>query len=111
MKRLLAAILISTSLTTLFITGCQQPIKPQPVDLDEIAAIAEHQIADGNIPGAVVLVGQDDDNIYHRAFGSQIIEPHNEPTTRQTIYDLASLTKPIATATKPPAMVLVFHQS
>jgi len=66
---------------------------------DDIDAIVTDQIRAGNIPGAVVLVGQADRILYWEAFGDAMVEPNRVPMDRRTIFDLASLTKPIATAT------------
>jgi CubicO group peptidase (beta-lactamase class C family) len=56
-------------------------------------------IADGQTPGAVVLVGREDEVLYHEAFGQRMVAPEQRPMEPDTIFDLASLTKPIATAT------------
>lgn len=61
--------------------------------------ILEQAVADGQIPGAVLLIGHDGRVIYRKAFGSRSLEPTREPMTEDTIFDLASLTKCIATAT------------
>lgn len=63
-----------------------------------VDAIFEKAIADGQIPGAVVLVGQKGEVVYRRAFGFRALEPRREPMTLDTIFDLASLTKCVATA-------------
>jgi len=65
----------------------------------EIDQVIAEEIADGNFPGAVVLVGQQDKIVYWQAFGNKITDPCEEPAGKNTIYDLASMTKPIATAT------------
>jgi uncharacterized protein YbbC (DUF1343 family)/CubicO group peptidase (beta-lactamase class C family) len=64
--------------------------------LDSIVldAIHEHQI-----PGAVLLVGHNGQVIYRKAFGSRALEPRREPMTTDTIFDIASLTKVVATTT------------
>jgi CubicO group peptidase (beta-lactamase class C family) len=46
----------------------------------------------------VVLVGQANRVLYHKAFGLAVAEPFQEPMRKDTVFDLASLTKPIATA-------------
>ena len=56
-------------------------------------------IARGAIPGGVVLVGHDGHVVYRNAFGMRSLEPDKEAMTADTIFDLASLTKCIATAT------------
>jgi uncharacterized protein YbbC (DUF1343 family)/CubicO group peptidase (beta-lactamase class C family) len=63
-------------------------------------AIAAHQT-----PGAVVLVGRGDQVVYRQAFGNRAIEPAVEAMTADTIFDLASLTKVVATTTA--VMILV----
>ncbi len=57
------------------------------------------------VPGAVVLVGRHGKVAYARAFGQRAIEPRPEPMTRDTVFDMASLTKPMATATS--VMILI----
>src|ERR1700736_1655751 len=61
--------------------------------------IIEQAIHDGNIPGAVLLVGHDGHVIYRKAYGARALEPRHEAMTVDTIFDLASLTKVIATTT------------
>ena len=51
------------------------------------------------MPGAVVVVGHEGQIVYRRAFGYRQIKPREIPMTIDTVFDLASLTKPIATAT------------
>jgi uncharacterized protein YbbC (DUF1343 family)/CubicO group peptidase (beta-lactamase class C family) len=54
-------------------------------------------IADKKLPGAVVLVGRGDAVMYRKAFGNRAIVPAAEAMTLDTMFDLASLTKVIAT--------------
>ena len=56
-------------------------------------------VSRGTIPGGVVLVGHDGEVVYRKAFGMRSLEPDRETMTVDTIFDLASLTKCIATAT------------
>ena len=56
-------------------------------------------VADGNIPGGVLLVGHNGRVVYRRAFGYRSLEPAREPMTLDTVFDLASLTKCVATTT------------
>ena len=63
-----------------------------------IDRVIEEEIAKGNFPGAVVLVGQQDNIVYWQAFGNEVVDPCDEPAGKNTIFDLASMTKPIATA-------------
>jgi len=80
--------------------GCRPEQKEEPRQyLTEIDQAVEEEMTKGNFPGAVVLVGQQDDIVYWKAFGNKIVDPCEEPTDKNTIFDLASMTKPIATAT------------
>jgi len=75
--------------------------------LGGVDAIIEQAVADGNIPGAVLVVGHDGAVVYRKAYGSRALEPRREPMTLDTVFDLASLTKVIATTT---AMMQLFEQ-
>jgi uncharacterized protein YbbC (DUF1343 family) len=57
-------------------------------------AIARHEL-----PGAVVLAGRGSQILYKRAFGNRAVATAVEPMTVDTIFDLASLTKVVATTT------------
>ncbi|WP_254050866.1 exo-beta-N-acetylmuramidase NamZ domain-containing protein [Zoogloea sp. LCSB751] len=70
-----------------------------------IAPIVEAEIASRHIPGAVVLVGEGDAVVYRHAFGQRALVPAPEPMTVDTVFDLASLTKVIATT--PAVLQLV----
>jgi uncharacterized protein YbbC (DUF1343 family)/CubicO group peptidase (beta-lactamase class C family) len=63
------------------------------------------EIAKGQLPGAVVLVGRQRQIVWRKAYGNRALEPVREPMTADTIFDLASLTKVVATATS--VMILV----
>ena len=56
-------------------------------------------IAEKKLPGAVVLVGRGDRILYQKAIGNRALVPVAEPMTLDTIFDLASLTKVVATTT------------
>jgi uncharacterized protein YbbC (DUF1343 family)/CubicO group peptidase (beta-lactamase class C family) len=68
-------------------------------DFSAIDALMRTAVERGNIPGGVVLVGHNGKVVYRKAFGSRSLEPAREPMTLDTIFDLASLTKCIATTT------------
>src|SRR3712207_1072377 len=57
------------------------------------------------VPGAVVLAARRGRVAFRRAYGSRAILPQREPMTEDTIFDAASLTKVVATATS--IMILV----
>jgi uncharacterized protein YbbC (DUF1343 family)/CubicO group peptidase (beta-lactamase class C family) len=83
------------------------PAGPPSDRLAVLDAIVQDAIRDGQMPGAVLLVGHDGQVVYRRAFGNRSLEPRREPMTVDTIFDLASLTKVIATTTA--VMQLVEH--
>jgi serine-type D-Ala-D-Ala carboxypeptidase len=56
-------------------------------------------------PGAVLLVGRGEDVLLHQAFGYAVLEPDKQPIRTDTLFDLASLTKPLATTLGIMALV------
>src|SRR2546427_3581337 len=65
-------------------------------------AIAEKMregVAQGVFPGGVLLVSHRGRTVHHAAYGAACFVPEREPATLDTIYDLASLSKPLATTT------------
>src|SRR5689334_11312299 len=73
--------------------------------LAQMDAIINAEIAQHHLPGAVVLVARNRRIIWNKSYGSRALEPAREPMTVDTIFDLASLTKVVATATS--IMILV----
>jgi len=97
----------------LFLSLCVTGLSPNavssatvlPVKLGNVDAIIDQAIADGNIPGAVLVVGHNGAVVYRKAYGERALEPRREPMTLDTIFDLASLTKVIATTTSVMQLV------
>lgn len=80
------------------------------VSLQRLRAIdveVNKEIAQHHLPGAVVLVARNGGVVWRKAYGSRALEPAREAMTADTIFDLASLTKIVATATS--IMILVEH--
>jgi CubicO group peptidase (beta-lactamase class C family) len=85
------------------------PIRPSIVEpqlagfhadtLSGIDAIVEQGIADGVMSGAVVLVARHGRIAWLKAYGLRCIEPEPVEMTIDTLFDLASITKPVATGT------------
>ena len=73
--------------------------------LSGVDSVLEQTIADGSIPGAVLIVGHDGAVVYRKAYGNRALEPKREPMTLDTVFDLASLTKVIATTTSVMQLV------
>jgi len=90
-------IILLLSLCT--VTGCQpSATKLAREKLKAIDEIVAGEIGQGSFPGAVVLVGRGQKILYRRAFGNQMITPRKEAMSEDTVFDIASLTKPVATA-------------
>lgn len=73
--------------------------KLDAVKLDRIADSVEAAVKKGDCPGAVVLVLHGDEVLYRKAFGNSRLYPEAKPMAVDGIFDMASLTKPMATAT------------
>lgn len=73
-----------------------------PIDekhFSKVDSIMNKSIQDSVFPGGVLLIAKDGEIIYHKAFGNLTYEPTSPKVKLNTIYDLASLTKVIATTT------------
>ena len=68
-------------------------------NLSALDSIVQTAVQNHEIPGAVLVVGHDGEVIYRKAFGERSLEPTRSAMTTDTIFDLASLTKVIATNT------------
>lgn len=78
------------------------------VDADRLAVIdkiVEEGLWRDRMRGCVVLVGARGKIVHRKAYGKRVVEPEAEEMTVDTVFDLASLTKPVATATS--VMLLV----
>lgn len=67
--------------------------------LSEIDALVNADIADKKMPGAVIIIGHKGKVVYRKAFGNRSLVPNVEKMTVDTIFDVASLTKVVATTT------------
>src|SRR5262249_42479693 len=70
-----------------------------PQRLAQLDEVVEGAVAAKAVPGAVGLVGRRGRVVYAKAFGRRSVTPESEPMTRDTVFDMASITKPVATAT------------
>ena len=73
--------------------------------LQRIDRVVEEGLARGNMPGCVVCVGRQGRIVFLKAYGHRQTQPSQLPMTTDTVFDLASVTKPVATATS--VMLLV----
>jgi uncharacterized protein YbbC (DUF1343 family)/CubicO group peptidase (beta-lactamase class C family) len=70
-----------------------------------VGTAVEEAIGEGLLPGAVVWAEGENGLSLRKAWGNRAIEPSREPMTADTVFDVASLTKTVATATS--VMILI----
>ena len=94
-------------LVVLVMSGCLALLMPQSlaaaeaIDPQRMASVDEainQAIQRGDIPGAVLLVGRDNATVYQKAYGNRALQPAAAAMTTDTIFDLASLSKPVGCA-------------
>ena len=67
------------------------------MEFRSVESAFQEAVAQGVFPGAVVLVSKDEEVVYEEAFGYRSLVPEKTALRGNTIFDLASLTKPLAT--------------
>jgi len=73
--------------------------------LESIDQVVNQSLQAGEMAGSVVAILHRDEMVFHRAYGLRQAEPQPLPMQPDTLFDLASITKPVATATS--IMILV----
>lgn len=108
MKIFIALIICVLSVTVF----CQNlpSTDPESVGMDgavlqKVDDVINQAILDGQTPGAVLLVSRKGSVVYRKAYGYSMLVPEKKKMTIDAVFDLASLTKPMATATS--MMILV----
>ncbi|MDE2078526.1 MAG: DUF1343 domain-containing protein [Burkholderiales bacterium] len=96
--RLFHALLI-TALLACLLGGAPAVQAQAPSNWAPLDAAVEAQIQAGQLPGAVLIWGDANGIRLERSWGHRAVAPHPEPMTVDTVFDLASLTKVIATTT------------
>lgn len=71
----------------------------------KISPLIQEALARGEMAGCVIAIVHGENVVYERAFGFRQIEPNKQPMALDSVFDLASLTKPIATATSVMQMI------
>jgi CubicO group peptidase (beta-lactamase class C family) len=84
--------------------------KPEKVGMDSkrlnrVKTIIQEAIDRKDFPGAVLLVGRKGKIVLHQSFGESQWVPESRAMSTSMMFDLASITKPVATATS--IMILV----
>ena len=88
-----------TQLIFLLLACCALPLFGQERfrGSENLDRVIQEAIKEERIPGAVLLVGQPGRVLHRAAYGMRSIEPSKEPMTVDTVFDVASLTKIVAT--------------
>jgi CubicO group peptidase (beta-lactamase class C family) len=73
--------------------------------LQRIDDIVAEGLAEKRMPGCVVCIGRRGKIVLLKAYGNKQLQPSELPMTTNTVFDMASITKPVATATS--VMILV----
>ena len=91
-----------TALLILVLCATASAAPPGPAGSPDFAVadqLIERAIEESQLPGAVLLVGRGDQVLYRKAYGSRAVQPARVPMTVDTVFDLASLSKPVGCAT------------
>jgi uncharacterized protein YbbC (DUF1343 family) len=102
-------VISSTALCLCFVLLTAASDKKRPLDpekLRKIDAAINTAIDEQRLPGAVIWVEHEGDH-YWKAYGNRSLVPTEEPMTRDTIFDAASVTKVMATT---PAIMMLVEQ-
>jgi len=68
-------------------------------DFSPVSVLVDQALVEKKMPGAVVLVGHGGKIVFEKAYGERSLEPTVEAMTTETIFDMASLSKCLSTAT------------
>ena len=103
-RSLLVGLLISAAMLTGHVRAAPQQPRTSATGLDlrkfdAIDPLIRDEIGQKHLPGAVVLIGVGDRIVYQKAFGNRALVPSAEAMTLDTMFDVASLTKVVATTT------------
>ncbi|MBM3500982.1 MAG: beta-lactamase family protein, partial [Armatimonadetes bacterium] len=69
------------------------------LDSAALDRLIDECLARGDFPGVAAWVEHEGEVVYRRAAGHRMVVPERRPMLEDTVFDLASLTKPLATAT------------
>jgi uncharacterized protein YbbC (DUF1343 family) len=75
------------------------------LEIPRVDALVARALAEHRMPGAVVIIGRKNGILLRRAYGQRALLPAPAPMTEDTIFDMASLTKPIVTGSLIQALI------
>lgn len=82
----------------------EQAVAPLSYGFDSLRLLAQWGVQEGVYPGCQIVVNSKGKQLFDEAFGYKMDQKNGDRVDRETIYDLASLTKAIATT---PALMLL----
>jgi len=99
MNRFSQAVFLIVFLLSATFTYCKSEVEKNSADKDfsEIDEIISGGIMSGSYPGAQVLIGNERDILYNKSYGNFTYDENSPVVTDYTMYDLASVTKVLAT--------------
>ena len=103
MKRLFLSLFLVTLAVITLSSQTLPRVSPEqagmdPSRLSQVDRVIEESINLGEIPGAVLAVVRDGKMVYLKAYGNKSVYPAQEKMTVNTVFDLASVSKPVGTA-------------
>ena len=105
LRVILVAVLVVCSIGPIDGQACSSIAGMSSEQLARMDGVINEEISQHHLPGAVVLVSRKGQVVWRKAYGARALEPAREPMTTNSIFDLASLTKVVATATS--IMILI----
>lgn len=84
-------------LALLLALGCTTALAQSFPTASELDSTINQAVREDKIPGAVLLIGHNGAVVYRQAYGERALVPVHEAMTADTIFDIASLTKIVAT--------------
>ena len=105
MTQLRLLLLCAALVTEVLLAGAPSLFAQNDRAFRSIGPLVNQAIERGDLPGAVVCLADAERIRFLQTFGNRRIEPEIEPMTDDTVFDLASITKPVATATSIHSLV------
>ncbi|HEU4766666.1 MAG TPA: serine hydrolase, partial [Pyrinomonadaceae bacterium] len=99
MRHLLILLLVAQPVLAQLPIAKAESVSVSATRLAEMDAVIASEIDNRRLPGAVVFVGRKGRLVWQKSYGARAVEPTRETMTPETIFDVASLTKVVATAT------------
>lgn len=99
------SLLNSLALLAILLSATHSTVMAQPVktvtspSLKAVDAIIQNDIKAKHYPGAVLIIGQPGKTLWAKAYGNHTYDLNSKSVTLNTIFDLASVTKVVGTAT------------